>query len=63
MDRLRVWGLLPVDGLLKGFEDVRSLAEPLLSLRWPGGGPGAAPGCRGVASLGDLRPMTGLEEA
>lgn len=63
MDRLRFRGRLPVDGLLKGLEDVRSLPEPLLPLRRPGGGLRPAPGCRGAASRGDFRPITGLEEA
>lgn len=56
--------MLPVDWLLKGLEDVRSLAELLLlPLRRPGGGLGPALGWSGAASLGDLRPITGLEEA
>lgn len=63
MDRLRFWGLLPVNRLLKGLEDVLSLVEQLLPLRQPGRGSGAALGWRGAAGLGDLRPITGLEEA
>lgn len=61
--RLWFWGLLPVEGLLKGSEDVWSLAEQLLPLRRPGGGLRPALGCRGATGLGDLGPITGLEEA
>lgn len=62
-DILRPRGRLPVDGPLKGSEDVWSLPEQLLPLRRPGGGLRPAPGCGGAASLGDFRPITGLEEA
>lgn len=62
-DTFRFWGLLPVDGLLKGLEDVWSLAELLLPLRRPGGGLRPALGCRGAPSLGDFGPITGLEDA
>lgn len=55
--------MLPVEGLLKGLEDVWSLAEQLLPLRRPGGGLWPALGWRGAASLGDFGPITGLEEA
>lgn len=58
---LRVW--LQVDKLLKGLEEARSLAEPLLPLRWPLGAPGLLLGRSGATSLGDFRPITGLEEA
>lgn len=60
-DRLWFCGLLLGDGLLKGLESVLPLAEQLLPLRQ--GALGPAPGWRGATSLGDLRPITGLEEA
>lgn len=60
-DTLRVRGWLPAERPLKGLEDVRSLAEPLLLLRRPLAG--AAPVGTGATSRGDFRPITGLEEA
>lgn len=62
-DRLRFWGLLPVEGLLKGLEDRRPLAEQLLPLRRPGGGLRPALGGRGATILGHFRPITGWEAA
>lgn len=63
MDRLWLRGLLPADRLLKGLEEVRSLAEPLLPLRRPLEAPGPLLGWSGATSLGDFRPITGLEQA
>lgn len=55
--------MLPVDRLLKGLEEVRSLAESLVPLRRPLGASGPLLGWSGATSLGDFRPIRGLEEA
>lgn len=52
-----------MEGLLKGLEDRRPLAEQLLPLRRPGRGLRPALGGRGATSLGHLRPITGWEAA